>query len=98
MPWLFPGGAGIESAVKPAASVTSPSYRGSMDDSIDDQAQRAKDRHDQLTRAPEATEEDAAPRIRVSEHDGIRRIDIDPDAPVRPGLGHTGLEDGPAAG
>ncbi|WP_248242942.1 multidrug transporter [Microbacterium kunmingense] len=68
-----------------------------MDDAIDDEAQRAKDRHDQLTRAPEATEEDAAPRIRVSEHDGIRRIDIDPDAPVRPGLGPTGREDDAAS-
>lgn len=68
-----------------------------MDDAIDDEAQRAKDRHDQLTRAPEATEEDAAPRIRVSEHDGIRRIDIDPDAPVRPGPGPTGREDDAAS-
>ncbi|WP_322409350.1 multidrug transporter [Microbacterium invictum] len=61
-----------------------------METPTDDDTQRAKDRHDQLTRAPEATEEDAAPRIRVSEHDGIRRIDIDPDAPVRPGMGPTG--------
>lgn len=59
----------------------------------EDDAQRAKDRHDQLTRAPEATEADAAPRIRVSDHDGVRRIDIDPDAPVRPGMGQTGLDD-----
>lgn len=42
-------------------------------------------RHDQLTTAPEATEEDARPRIRVSEHDGVTRIDIADDAAVRPG-------------
>lgn len=41
-------------------------------------------RHDQLTRAPHATEEDAKPRIVVSEHDGVTRIDIAEDAPVRP--------------
>lgn len=44
-------------------------------------------RHDQLTAAPDATEADAAPRIEVSEHDGNTRIDIAPDAPVRPGPG-----------
>ena len=42
-------------------------------------------RHDQLTTAPNATEEDAKPRIEVSEHDGVTRIDIADDAPVRPG-------------
>jgi hypothetical protein len=42
-------------------------------------------RHDQLTTAPNATEEDAKPRIEVSEHDGVTRIDIAEDAPVRPG-------------
>lgn len=42
-------------------------------------------RHDQLTTAPEATEEDAKPRIHVSEHDGVTRIDIADDAAVRPG-------------
>lgn len=41
-------------------------------------------RHDQLTSAPNATEEDAKPRIVVSEHDGVKRIDIAEDAPVRP--------------
>lgn len=41
-------------------------------------------RHDQLTAAPNATEEDAKPRIVVSEHDGNTRIDIAEDAPVRP--------------
>ena len=44
-------------------------------------------RHDQLTAAPDATEADAAPRIDVSEHDGNTRIDIRPDAAVRPGPG-----------
>ncbi|GAA2999775.1 multidrug transporter [Microbacterium aurantiacum] len=63
-----------------------------MDTSPEKDAQRAKDRHDQLTTAPAATEEDAAPRIRVTEHDGIRRIDIDPDAAVRPGVGQTGAD------
>ncbi|WP_203138471.1 multidrug transporter [Microbacterium sp. JZ31] len=42
-------------------------------------------RRDQLTTAPDATEEDARPRIVVSEHDGVKRIDIAEDAPVRPG-------------
>jgi len=44
-------------------------------------------RRDQLTAAPEATEADAAPRIEVTEHEGNTRIDIAPDAPVRPGPG-----------
>lgn len=44
-------------------------------------------RHDQLTSAPDATEADAAPRVEVSEHDGNTRIDIAPDAAVRPGPG-----------
>ncbi|MEV8136667.1 multidrug transporter [Microbacterium aurantiacum] len=61
-----------------------------MDTPSEQDAQRTKDRHDQLTTAPEATEEDAAPRIRVTERDGIRRIDIEPDAAVRPGMGQTG--------
>lgn len=43
-------------------------------------------RRDQLLRAAGSTEKDAAPRIRVSTHDGNTRIDIDPDAVVRPGL------------
>ena len=40
---------------------------------------------DQLLSAPGAVERDAAPRIQVSEHDGVTRIDIAADAPVRPG-------------
>jgi len=46
-----------------------------------------ENRHDQLTSAPDATEEDAAPRIDVSEHDGNTRVDIRDDAEVRPGPG-----------
>ena len=42
-------------------------------------------RRDQLLAAPGAVESDAAPRIQVSEHDGVTRIDIAADAPVRPG-------------
>ncbi|SEB65290.1 hypothetical protein SAMN04489806_1411 [Paramicrobacterium humi] len=43
-------------------------------------------RHDQLTTAPNATEEDAAPRIEVSKtEDGTTRIDIADTAAVRPG-------------
>jgi hypothetical protein len=52
-----------------------------------DEMTSAEKRHDQLTAAPDATEADAAPRIEVSEHDGNTRIDIAPDAPVRPGPG-----------
>ncbi|WP_431805931.1 multidrug transporter [Microbacterium paraoxydans] len=46
-----------------------------------------ENRHDQLTTAPDATEDDAAPRIEVSEHDGTTRVDIRDDAEVRPGPG-----------
>ncbi|WP_314453503.1 multidrug transporter [uncultured Microbacterium sp.] len=46
-----------------------------------------ENRHDQLTSAPKATEEDAAPRFDVSEHDGVTRIDVRDDAAVRPGPG-----------
>lgn len=53
----------------------------------DDEMTRAEKRRDQLTTAPNATEEDAAPRITVSRHDGNTRIDIAPDAEVRPGPG-----------
>jgi hypothetical protein len=42
-------------------------------------------RRDQLLSAPDAREEDAAPRIEVTEHDGVTRIDMRDDAPVRPG-------------
>jgi hypothetical protein len=42
-------------------------------------------RRDQLTSAPDAVESDADPRIDVTHHDGITRIDIRDDADVRPG-------------
>jgi hypothetical protein len=42
-------------------------------------------RRDQLLAAPGAVESDADPRIEVSEHNGNTRIDIAPDAAVRPG-------------
>jgi hypothetical protein len=42
-------------------------------------------RRDQLLSAPGAVESDAAPRIEVSRHDGLTRIDIAPSAEVRPG-------------
>ncbi|MFB7250683.1 SRPBCC family protein [Microbacterium sp. NPDC056234] len=44
-------------------------------------------RRDQLTSAPNATEADAEPRVVVSEADGVTRVDIAPDADVRPGPG-----------
>ena len=44
-------------------------------------------RRDQLLRAEGSTEADAAPRIEVSEHDGVTRIDISDEAAVRPGPG-----------
>lgn len=57
------------------------------DQTPDDAMTSEEKRHDQLTSAPDATEADAAPRIEVSEHDGNTRIDILPDAAVRPGPG-----------
>ncbi|MBF0817384.1 hypothetical protein E4U02_13305 [Microbacterium paludicola] len=51
----------------------------------DDEMTDEEKRRDQLTSAPDATEEDAKPRIVVSERDGVKRIDIAEDAPVRPG-------------
>lgn len=44
-------------------------------------------RRDQLTSAPDATEADAEARVLVSEADGVTRVDIAPDAAVRPGPG-----------
>lgn len=49
-------------------------------------------RRDQLLRAENSTEADAAPRIEVTEHDGVRRVDIADTAAVRPGPG-PGAED-----
>ena len=52
-----------------------------MDEMTDDEK-----RHDQLTRAPKSSEEDAAPRITTSEGaNGATRIDIAETAVVRPG-------------
>ncbi len=42
-------------------------------------------RRDQLLAAPNATEEDAAPRIDVTRREGVTRIDVRDDAVVRPG-------------
>lgn len=43
-------------------------------------------RHDQLTRAPKSSEEDAAPRITTSTaENGATRIDVADTAIVRPG-------------
>lgn len=43
-------------------------------------------RHDQLTTAPKASEEDAAPRIEMTERpSGAIRIDVADTAVVRPG-------------
>jgi hypothetical protein len=43
-------------------------------------------RHDELTRAPKSSEEDAAPRITVTERpSGVTRIDVADTAAVRPG-------------
>jgi len=50
-------------------------------------------RRDQLLSAPGAVESDAAPRIEVSEHDGITRIVIAPDAQVRPGNPYEPVQD-----
>ncbi|GAB3270223.1 hypothetical protein GCM10027426_04490 [Microbacterium lacusdiani] len=74
-------GRGAVSSRSPAAAAT-PSLEpmGTTDDMTPEEK-----RHDQLTSAPGATEDDARPRIEVSEHDGVKRIDIADDAPVRPG-------------
>ncbi|MEX0159405.1 MULTISPECIES: multidrug transporter [unclassified Microbacterium] len=63
--------------------MSTPDHTSEADDAMTSEEKR----HDQLTSAPEATEADAAPRIEVSEHDGNTRIDIAPDAAVRPGPG-----------
>ncbi|WP_214465860.1 hypothetical protein [Microbacterium flavescens] len=52
-----------------------------MNDGMTDEEKR----RDQLLAAPDSTEEDAAPRIDVTQRDGVRRIDIRDDAAVRPG-------------
>lgn len=53
-----------------------------MTDSMTDDEKR----HDQLTRAPKSTEEDAAPRIEARPtRDGATRIEVAGSAVVRPG-------------
>lgn len=55
-------------------------------DSTTDAMTDEEKRRDQLLAAPNATEDDAAPRIEVTDRgEGITRIDIRDDAPVRPG-------------
>jgi hypothetical protein len=50
------------------------------------EAADAEKRHDELTRAPQSTEADAAPRIAVDQIDeDTTRIDIADTAAVRPG-------------
>ena len=44
-------------------------------------------RRDQLTSAPDATEDDAEARVVVSEGEGVTRVEIAPDAAIRPGPG-----------
>jgi hypothetical protein len=57
-----------------------PTTSVSVSDMTEDQKRR-----DQMLRAPGAVEEDAAQRIEVTKHD-VTRVDIAPDAAVRPGL------------
>ena len=57
-----------------------------MTDSADEMTDEQK-RRDQLLRAAESTEADAAPRIDVSHVEGRTRVDIADTAAVRPGPG-----------
>jgi len=53
---------------------------------LTDQMSDDEKRHDQLTTAPQATEEDAAPRIETTDTPGgATRVDIADTAVVRPG-------------
>lgn len=66
---------------------------------IDQEMTPEQKRHDTLTTAPGATEADAAPRIEVTEREGVTRIDIADEAAVRPGPGPGMAEaDGDAPG
>ena len=60
---------------------------GAVDPGDADGMTAEEKRRDQLLRAEGSTEADAAPRIVVSDHDGVTRIDIADDAVVRPGAG-----------
>lgn len=71
--------------VKPSAPAGEDAYRDGM--TADDMTDEEK-RRDQLLAAPDAVESDADPRIDVTRHDGVTRIDIRDDAPVRPGGPH----------
>ncbi|MDJ1114762.1 multidrug transporter [Microbacterium dauci] len=51
---------------------------------------RSRERHEELTAAPKATEDDAAPRIDVTKRGDVTRIDVRDDAAVRPGRGQEG--------
>jgi hypothetical protein len=63
-----------------------------MVSSPDDMSAEEK-RHDQLTVAPKSTEEDANPRVDITETTGgPTRIDVREDAVVRPGK-TTGREE-----
>jgi hypothetical protein len=53
-------------------------------DPVDEMTDEEK-RRDQLLRAAGAVEADAAPRIEVTRHGDVTRVDIAPDAAVRPG-------------
>ena len=56
------------------------------DDSSADQMSDDEKRHDQLTRAPKSSEEDAAPRIVAEQKPGgVTRINVADTAVVRPG-------------
>ena len=58
-----------------------------MTDHSDDEMTDEQKRRDQLLRAADSTEADAAQRIDVSNVDGKTRIDIADTAAVRPGPG-----------
>lgn len=67
---------------KPCRDGMRAAYGSRMTDSMTDDEKR----HDQLTRAPKSSEEDAAPRIVTEElPDGVVRIDVADTAVVRPG-------------
>ncbi|MFF1572270.1 hypothetical protein ACFVWR_05940 [Leifsonia sp. NPDC058292] len=71
-----------------------PTTTGSDDRSHDDD-QHAAAREDQLTTAPKSTEDDAKPRIDVSDAgSGRKRLDIRDDANARPGKPDTERRDG----
>jgi hypothetical protein len=71
-----------------------PSTTGSDDRSHDKEDEHTAKREDQLTTAPKSTEDDATPRIEVSETDsGLTRIDIREDAGARPGKPDTERKD-----